>query len=43
MKRDRAYLKHIIEATSNIEKFIEDLTKEGFFRECREACRLKRA
>jgi uncharacterized protein with HEPN domain len=31
MKRDRAYLKHIIEATSNIEKFIEDLTKEGFF------------
>jgi uncharacterized protein with HEPN domain len=31
MKRDRAYLKHIIEAISNIEKFIEGLTKEGFF------------
>jgi len=31
MRRDRAYLKHILEATSNIEKFVEGLTKEGFF------------
>jgi uncharacterized protein with HEPN domain len=30
MKRDRAYLKHILEAISNIEKFIEGLTKEDF-------------
>ena len=32
MKRDRAYLKHILEAISNIEKFIESLTKEEFFK-----------
>ena len=32
MKRDRAYLKHILEAISNIEKFVEGLTKEGFFK-----------
>jgi uncharacterized protein with HEPN domain len=31
MKRDKAYLKHILEAISNIEKFVEGLTKEGFF------------
>jgi len=31
MRRDRAYLKHILEAITNIEKFVEDLTKEGFF------------
>lgn len=30
MKRDRAYLKHILEAISNIEKFVEGLTKEDF-------------
>jgi uncharacterized protein with HEPN domain len=30
MKRDKAYLKHILEAISNIEKFVEGLTKEGF-------------
>ena len=32
MKRDRAYLKHILEAISNIEKFVEGLTKEEFFK-----------
>jgi len=31
MRRDRAYLKHILEAITNIEKFVEGLTKEGFF------------
>jgi uncharacterized protein with HEPN domain len=31
MKRDKAYLKHISEAISNIEKFVEGLNKEGFF------------
>jgi uncharacterized protein with HEPN domain len=31
MKRDKAYLKHILEAISNIEKFVEGLTKERFF------------
>ena len=31
MRRDRAYLKHILEAISNIEKFVEGLTKEQFF------------
>jgi len=31
MKRDKAYLKHIFDATSNIEKFIEGITKEEFF------------
>jgi uncharacterized protein with HEPN domain len=31
MKRDKAYLKHILEAISNIEKFVEGLMKEGFF------------
>ena len=31
MKRNKAYLKHILEAISNIEKFVEGLTKEGFF------------
>jgi uncharacterized protein with HEPN domain len=31
MKKDKAYLKHILEAISNIEKFTEGITKEGFF------------
>jgi uncharacterized protein with HEPN domain len=31
MKRDKAYLKHILEAISNVEKFVDGLTKEGFF------------
>jgi len=35
MKRDKAYLKHILEAISNIEKFVEGLTKEGFLRTLR--------
>ncbi|MEM2865440.1 MAG: DUF86 domain-containing protein [Candidatus Bathyarchaeia archaeon] len=30
MRKDRAYLKHIIEAASNIEKFIEGVYKEDF-------------
>ncbi len=32
MRRDKAYLKHILEAISNIEKFVEGLTKEEFFK-----------
>ena len=32
MRRDRAYLKHILEAITNIEKFVEGLTKEQFLR-----------
>ncbi|RSN68422.1 DUF86 domain-containing protein [Candidatus Korarchaeum cryptofilum] len=31
MKRDKVYLEHILEAISNIEKFIEGLAKEEFF------------
>jgi len=31
MRRDKAYLKHILDAIPNIEKFIEGLTKEEFF------------
>jgi len=31
MRRDRAYLKHILDAISNIEKFVEGLKKEEFF------------
>jgi len=31
MRRDRAYLKHILEAITNIEKFVEGLTEEQFF------------
>ena len=30
MKRDKAYLKHILDAISNIEKFIEGVNKENF-------------
>ena len=30
MKRDKAYLKHILDAISNIEKFIEGIEKEDF-------------
>ena len=32
MKRDNAYLQHILDAISNIEKFIEGITKEEFTR-----------
>ena len=32
MRRDKAYLKHILEAIFNVEKFIEGLTKEEFFK-----------
>jgi len=30
MKRDKAYLKHILDTISNIEKFIEGIRKEVF-------------
>jgi uncharacterized protein with HEPN domain len=30
MKRDRAYLKHILDAILNVEKFIEGINKETF-------------
>ena len=30
MKRDKAYLKHILDAISNIEKFVEGVNKENF-------------
>lgn len=32
MKRDKAYLQHMLEAISDIEKFIEDVTEEDFHR-----------
>jgi len=31
MKKDKAYLKHILDAISKVEKFTEAITKEGFF------------
>ncbi|HDJ89889.1 MAG TPA: DUF86 domain-containing protein [Thermoprotei archaeon] len=31
MKRDKVYLRHILEAISNIEKFMEGVSKEDFF------------
>lgn len=31
MKKDEAYLKHILDAISKIEKFTESVTKEAFF------------
>jgi len=31
MKKDEAYLRHILDAISDIEKFTKDVTKEGFF------------
>ncbi len=31
MKRDKLYLKHILEVISNIERFVEGLSKEEFF------------
>ena len=30
MKRDKAYLRHILDAISNMEKFIEGVNKENF-------------
>jgi len=30
MKRDEVYLRHILDAISNIEKFMEDVSKEAF-------------
>jgi uncharacterized protein with HEPN domain len=32
MRRDKVYLKHILEVISNIEKFVKGLTKEEFFK-----------
>lgn len=31
MKRDKAYLQHILDGISDIEEFIEDVTKDDFF------------
>jgi len=31
MKKDKAYLKHILDAISDIEKFTEGIGKEGFY------------
>lgn len=31
MRKDEAYLKHILDAISKVEKFMEGVTKEGFF------------
>ena len=31
MKRDKVYLRHLLEAISNIEKFMEGVSKEDFF------------
>ena len=31
MKKDKVYLKHILDALSNIEKFMRNVTKEEFF------------
>ena len=31
MKRNKAYLKHIFDAISDIEKFVEGVSKEEFF------------
>ena len=30
MKRDEVYLRHILDAISNIEKFMEEVSKEAF-------------
>lgn len=32
MKKDKAYLQHMLEAISDIEKFIEDITQEEFYK-----------
>jgi len=32
MKKDKAYLKHILEAISDIEKFIENVSQEEFYK-----------
>lgn len=31
MKKDKAYLKHIFDAISDIEKFVEGVSEEEFF------------
>lgn len=42
MKRDKAYLKHILEVATNIGKFIESLTKEEFFENVKKQCAVLR-
>jgi len=42
MKRDKAYLKHILEVATNIGKFIESLTKEEFFENVEKQCAVLR-
>jgi uncharacterized protein with HEPN domain len=32
MKNDKAYLRHILDAISDVEKFMEGITKEEFFK-----------
>jgi len=32
MKRDDVYLRHILDAISNIERFVEGLSREEFFK-----------
>jgi uncharacterized protein with HEPN domain len=32
MKKDKAYLQHILDAISDIEKFLENVTQKGFFK-----------
>jgi uncharacterized protein with HEPN domain len=44
MKRDRAYLKHILDAILNVEKFIEGINKETFLGNVEKTiCSFKRA
>jgi len=32
MKKDKAYLQHILDAISDIEKFVENVTQKEFFK-----------
>lgn len=32
MRRDKAYLQHILDAISDIEKFTEDISQEEFYK-----------
>ena len=32
MKKDKAYLQHILDAISDIEKFLKNVTQEAFFK-----------
>ncbi|MEM3786273.1 MAG: hypothetical protein QXE05_04315 [Nitrososphaeria archaeon] len=41
MKKDKAYLKHIVDVISNIEKFTEGLSEEEFLRNLEKVCGYK--